>query len=408
MSSTLESKPFFTARARAVGLSDADIKSLEQAGVTTLAGMAFFCAYQPGTSDDSVLVSATSTALAQDPVPAATMVAMRRIHFESHAMYVADLKSKVMSTEDDTPKRMPNAERATRYLEQKQRLSGLVLEGELECSNSLLDSIMQQFDRDELKYLAISSCTSREQEMSGQKRDPKLALDSEGQLKLKQQPNDARADVSSDMKIKNALTRRGLGYDQAGLISFSTHARWIERIFSVMNRAAPDGYSQITVHQILESDKELWHRITDECRTTIIPVPGLPRPLDLAIEKWMYSPEVSYYLMPMPSRSSSSSTTTVPKKEVIDTITKPKGKGRGGKGRGGKGRGGKTSSPSTQMPAGCTNKTSDGRNLCFAYNSPVGCSYAKPGNACKRGVHICAKPGCGGRHSAVSCKPAGA
>ena len=393
-----------------MGLSDADIQHLETAGVSSLAGMAFFCAYQPGTSDDSILVTATAKALTQDPVPAATMVAVRRLHYESHAMYVADLRSKVVSTEDEAPKRMPNAERAQRYGEQKTRLGGLILEGELECSNSLLDAVMQQYDRDELKYIQLHSCTSREQEMSGSRRDQKLALDSEGMIKVKPAGIDAKADLSTDMKVKSAMTRRGLAYDQASLISFEVHAKWVERLFSAMSRSVPDGYSKIGLHQVLEADKELWQRIGDECRSTIVPMPGRNRLLDDAIQKWMFQPEVMYYLMPLPASKSSSSKTLQGQHEHEESDRpfkkiKKGGKYGGGKGgkttKGGKNGGGKNGS--TQMPAGCVNKTKEGRNLCFAFNSPAGCTYAKPGSTCKRGVHLCARPSCGGKRSAVGC-----
>ena len=70
-------------------------------------------------------------------------------------------------------------------------------------------------------------------------------------------------------------------------------------------------------------------------------------------------------------------------------------KGKAGKGRGGKGDG--------RMPEGCLNKTSSGKNLCFRFNSAGGCSYGKPGGTCVRGSHVCARPGCEGSHSAISC-----
>ena len=381
-----------------MGLSDDEIRRLEAAGISTLAGMAFFCAYQPGTSDDSTLVAAASAALAQDPVPPATMVAIRRLHFESHAMYVADLKSKIMSTEDEVPKRMPNAERSTRYREQQQRLSGLILEGELECANSLLDSVMQQYDRDELKYLVPNVCISREQELTGQRKDPKLALDSEGQLRLKAQNADVKADVSTDMKLKQAMTRRGLAYDQCGLITFGVHAKWIEKLFTSLNRTVPEGYASISLHQLMEADKELWQRLADECRTSIIPVAGMPRQLDDAINKWSASHEVLYYLMPLPA--SKGATTSYGAHKEVPTERKNPYVPKGGKKGGGKGKKGKGNS---SMPPGCVNKTKEGKNLCFAFNSPAGCSYAKAGGQCRRGVHVCARPNCFGKHAATGC-----
>ena len=69
MATSLDSKSFFEARAKAIGLEDHVVRSLQHAGVSTLAGMAFWCTYQPGAQDDSVLVRATADAIGVDPVP---------------------------------------------------------------------------------------------------------------------------------------------------------------------------------------------------------------------------------------------------------------------------------------------------------------------------------------------------
>ena len=80
---------------------------------------------------------------------------------------------------------------------------------------------------------------------------------------------------------------------------------------------------------------------------------------------------------------------------------KDKGKGgKGGKGKGGKGAG--------KNQGKVTRKkwlviTPDGRQICFAFNKPRGCSNA----SCDR-VHICQYPGCGGAHSVTACPKRGA
>ena len=81
------------------------------------------------------------------------------------------------STEEDLPKKMPVAERAARQKEHKARLRGLTLEGEFECSHSLLDSVAQQYDRDEIRYLCLSVCATREGELNGHKKDAHLTID---------------------------------------------------------------------------------------------------------------------------------------------------------------------------------------------------------------------------------------
>ena len=47
----------------------------------------------------------------------------------------------------------------------------------------------------------------------------------------------------------------------------------------------------------------------------------------------------------------------------------------------------------------------DGTRFCFAFNLPEGCTAASPGQACPKGAHICARPGCQDKkhpHSAQS------
>ena len=407
MSSSLESKAYFEARCKTVGLADDIVDKLNAAGVNSLASVAFFTTYQPGGQDDAALVTAASKALDLDPVPGPVIIALRRLHYESHAMYVADLKHKVSSTEEELPKRVPNAERAARHIEQKARLRGLNLEGEFECSHSLLDIVAQQFERDELRYVPISACATREQELTGIKKDSQLALDSEGQLKLKPSVSLAVADTTTDLKLKNALTRRGISYDQSGLLDFTVHSQWVDKLFSIQTRTPPPGYRQVSINQLLEADKEMWKRMADSCRTGIVPSPGYARPLDLAMCKHMESSEVMYFLLPLPASSSARETTYGPVRDYKKGDGK-KGSGKKGdhKGSGKKGdksKGTQFNSEALGWPAGTFPKLKSGQHFCFPFNTAKGCNKAKTGARCPIGWHLCAKRGCEGKHSAVGC-----
>ena len=125
MATSLESRAFFEARCKSMGLTDDLVQKLVAAGVSCLANMVFFTTYQPGGQDDTALVQEASKAMALDPLPGGVLIAIRRLHYEAHAMYIADLKLKVSATEEDVPKKMPTAERAARHVEQKKRLRGL-------------------------------------------------------------------------------------------------------------------------------------------------------------------------------------------------------------------------------------------------------------------------------------------
>lgn len=99
MSLTLDSEPFFLSRAKAIGLKDDDLDKLKVAGVASLADLTFFTTYQPGTPDDSNLVASVKRALNTDDVVPATLIQIRRLHFEAHALFLADLKQRVTATD---------------------------------------------------------------------------------------------------------------------------------------------------------------------------------------------------------------------------------------------------------------------------------------------------------------------
>ena len=404
MTTSLDSQAYFEARCRAIGLSDDNTARLLGAGVKSLASMVFFTTYQPGTQDDAPLIEAACKAFGVDPLPGELAIAVRRLHYEAHASYIADLKLKITATDEDLPKKMPTAERAARHTEQKTRLNGIVLEGEYECSHSLLDLVAQQHERDELKYIPLSLCTTRDQELVGGKKDASLAMDADGQLKLRPATSTAVADTSTELRLKNALIRRALSYDQAGLIDYGIHIRWIEKLFAVQSRMPPPGYKQVSLNQMLEADKALWKVMADLCRTGIAPLAGAPRPLDKVMADNMDNSQVVYYLLPLPSSAGS--------RDVVNsTYGADKGswkkkkrdgpKGKGGKGNKGGGKGGGLSFSDWGWPSASAIKTKEGNKICFFYNLASGCRHS--GSKCSRGDHVCARKGCGGKHSAHGC-----
>ena len=419
MSSATDSKPFFQARAKVIGFDDAQILELETGGVDSMASMTFMCNYQPAASDDKPLVDAVIRIFKKDPPDARTLVMVRRLHFEAHAIYLSDLKTRVTATEDEAPRKVPVAERAARHYAQQVKLTGIKLENEMECSHQLLDAVNQQFERNELKFIPITQCTSREQEQSGHKKDPMLAMDAEGQITVKAGYVQARADTSTDFKLYQAMNRRGLAYDQANLVDYLVHCSWVEYLFSAMQRRVPDGFQPISYQQIVRADKELWRKMADDTRAGIVPTATGVRPLDISLAKWMQHSDVLFYLLPVPAsrseaqgssyryeRSSHDSDRYSPKGDKGGYKGDYKG-GRKGSYKGGKKGSGKGSKgQSHSMPEGCVTKTDQGKNLCFAYNSSRGCQQGKPGQRCGKGMHLCARPGCFGSHSALACPKA--
>ena len=64
------------------------------------------------------------------------------------------------------------------------------------------------------------------------------------------------------------------------------------------------------------------------------------------------------------------------------------------------GKGGKSKSKTTRTPMpkellGHSNVTRSGEPICFDYNLPHGCTRAKAGQRCNKGLHVCCKKSCG-------------
>ena len=140
-------------------------------------------------------------------------------------------------------------------------------------------------------------------------------------------------------------------------------------------------------------------------------VPSLKRddagrlPLDDAFVKMESDPQVLFHLLPMPGKRALSSEGGDPHKG------RGRGRGKGsGKGRGdskGTGQGAKRDAaggfkrPSELSDDSLHHNTSDGSRICWNFNLKKGCSFAKAGEQCKRGYHICMK--CLQPHSLLAC-----
>ena len=73
----------------------------------------------------------------------------------------------------------------------------------------------------------------------------------------------------------------------------------------------------------------------------------------------------------------------------LSKLVKPKARTKGN----GKGNGKAQRVPGALM--GMNPRTKKGEAICFAFNLPGGCSEAVSENKCKKGHHVCMKPGCG-------------
>ena len=82
MSSAIDSKADFRARAEQIGVTTAVLDLLELGGVTSYGSFAFITPYQPGQPDETPLITALNRVMGRDPT-IAEQIGLRRLFFES-------------------------------------------------------------------------------------------------------------------------------------------------------------------------------------------------------------------------------------------------------------------------------------------------------------------------------------
>ena len=400
MSAGIESEPVFRTRAQQIGLSEAQIKLLTDNGFDTLGKFAFCCATQPGSGDEAAFVEMLTGLMGAAPSVGA-LALYRRLFYEANTVAVFEMKGRLDRTEDDAPKKLPMAERAARLERQQAKLSGLVISGPLEPAHSLVDRIHQQLEDNELRYVPLHECPSRDMEIMGQKRDETLKLDTSGHLKVSKKSHIPDADVSSDLKAQQAFTRRALAYDQAGLFTFEVLESWTAQLFRAMSATPPPGYSPVTLAQVYQADKALFVKMAEVTRRSIQPMLGSDKPLDLALKEWRFHPEIAFIMLPLPLSRSSAPVADAGQQKRPFNDTKGSGKGDfKGSGKGNAPKGGQP----LRLPEGCSFKTAKNQPVCPSFNSESGCKYAKAGKRCRRGMHVCWKLNCNKPQSFVKCQ----
>ena len=271
MASGLESAAVLKARCVQLGITTAEVDLIVTAGFGTMGAFAFGSSFQPGQPDEGPLLDFFRSIFA-NPNPA-LIGKLRRVYYESHTMALSDMRSRIDRTEDDKPRKLQVPERAQRTLNQRARLTGLTLTGELEPSFALIDKVADQYESSELRYIAVEDLTSREQEIRGDKKDPTMCkLFKENKQGVLQREPDAapiQADITTDLQLRNCLSRRGVAYDQAGLITWEIHEKWIVKMYAKLSEEPPPGYHWVSTTQVLMADVKLWVRMAEECLTDI-------------------------------------------------------------------------------------------------------------------------------------------
>ena len=402
--SLTDSEPNFRARAKSLGIQDVILDSLCTHGLNTLAKFSFCSAFVPGNSDETPFVTAMQAAIGHAP-SVGELASLRRLFHEAYGLTAAELKSTVERTEDMPIKKLAQPERADRLQRQQQKLKGLRIEGKMEPSDRLCDLANSMYEENRLHHIEISRCTSKEQEVlcTSQKDDKHVSVDASGAVRLRDKESKIDADLSTDMLTRLALVRRGLALDQANVLDYMEHDKWVERLFDCKISAQPDGYARISMQQLINADRKLFVKLAELTRSGI-QLTATGRPCDAVFKDAMHHPDVLHLLQPLPATSSASTKRTGGTHDDMPSnkIARPKGKGKGKK------AGGKESSGSIsiRMPAGLEDGqpgTKGGNPICFDHNL-AGCKLPVFKGRCRKGLHVCCVKGCFQQnHTYASC-----
>ena len=382
-SSTLESTAAFAERAKAIGVEQWIIQKFQEKSMDTYGRFAFAITYSPQHPNDKPLADFVESVVERE-VSADQMATLRRLFFEAHTLALADVRSRVETGADlAVPSRkLPTAERVARQKAQESGLGGLIFNPDTIPSNSLVDVFVDMVETGVLSYVKAEQCCSRAQEVSLMKRDPTIATDSSGLLKVSSKQKDPTCEANAELKLRSALQRRSLAMDLSGISTFDVIEGWVQFLFSQLMKEQPRGYSKVSLQQLVDCDKQLFVMASHLTMGKLNASPGEKKPLDEVIATLKSSSDILQYLAPLQTLKSTEPPTKVDKPPKIQKTEHISDKVKGG----GKGK--------VSIPDDCATHDAEGKPLCFKYQTGK-CSFKGPaGKRCAKGYHKCYKKGC--------------
>ena len=402
----LDSKAQFQARSKDIGLSERCLTSLRDQGIDSLGALAFAVGTTPGecsTQDFQHFIVEKHIDL-----HGSDEFLLKRLIFESQILFMTSIQNQVLSgglssSSESAGKKLPPVERQARISEQKDRLVGVIIQGESEPSFELIDLAYSMVESKAIKYIPAHRCSKRDAELlDNNNKDKEVLTIEQGRITSKKSslPNTSTSDA---LKLSNCFLRRALALDLAQVCSFAPIQKYHQLLLAQLSVRTPTGYSPASLQQLIQADKYFWSKLSEK-----VGIDVNPKVVDSAIKEITTSAEFSLQLLPRPDTPQPSDKpkgppaygkgqTDRPKQDRGDSPYKGKGKGKG------KGKFKQSSSPSMPLPLrGLNPKTKEGKSKCFDFNLPHGCPH-KDGE-CPKGHHSCMFWSCGdAKHSFQVC-----
>ena len=150
-----------------------------------------------------------------------------------------------------------------------------------------------------IRHIPLNRCSSREQEVSNVKRDENLFRLENAALRLAVKPQPLKVDLSTELRVAQALSRRGLALEMAGVASFQVHEEYSRSLLEHLHRPPPPKFDPPRIDSLLRADREMWIRVSEQVKSDFTG-PGKSGVVDSAIQTWQHSMQVAYFLVPVP------------------------------------------------------------------------------------------------------------
>ena len=299
----LDSEASFSSRAKEVGMSDGLLTAFTNANLKTYGSLAFVCPYQPGQTDETPLFDAVETLIGRRVTPG-EKIPIRRLFFEAHTLALADLKTRFEKDDTSEPSQIPLPERIARLEQQRARLQGVHFSSETEPAHKLVDLVFQMCQDQQVTWVPWEKLISRASEITSSKKEMHITFDTSGSLKLSKKVDTPGTELTGEIKIRQALSRRSRAFDLANLCGYSQMERWHEKLFEILQRPPPNHCSPVSMQQIREADKMLWKKLSEATRGGVIEKPDGTRPVQEQLLLLFNDPEVQYQMLPLPKPAS--------------------------------------------------------------------------------------------------------
>ena len=429
MSSGLDSTEVFKACLKKLRLEGYEKKFVD-AGWDTIGEFAFSVAFQPGAGAteeelEKVVYKVILKDVAED-ILERDKARVRRLYWESYTMASAAMARKLAADgESEKPRPLPIEERTARLQAIKKKLGTRNVKEETQPADLLVDKFVTMAETGSIRYLPWEDLTKWDTEIRGVKKDPHWKTTPEGLFKFEEATTEKPADTGSDLKLLNALRRRGIAMEMANLLSYDSHEELVAWFIKELNRPPPRGYQNVSLQMLRDADEEVFVEMSLKVRDRGLPAAATDKlPLDEYLKVVLENPRIIALLNPKQGGQGKNNqpqgdATKGEKRnnaelERLRAENKKLRKGgckgsydNGGKGKGGgkaKGKGKKTSGGTMPYELQGMERVHQGVPICFSFNCASGCSNPlDPKGGCRKGKHVCARPGCGGPHSAQNC-----